>query len=167
MTKAFIGLGSNLGERESHIRRAVEELSKAPRTKFVKISSVYDTAPVGDIDQPRFLNAVACVETDLTAGELLWNLLLIEQRLGRVRTKTRRWGPRTIDLDLLFFGDEVLEEPGLTVPHLEAHTRAFVMAPMAELDPEFVHPTLGETIAVILARLPKETGVRKGGRIWP
>ena len=163
MTKAFIGLGSNLGERESHIRRAVEELSKAPRTKFVKISSVYDTAPVGDIDQPRFLNAVACVETELTAGELLWNLLLIEQRLGRVRTKTRRWGPRTIDLDLLFFGDEVLEEPGLTVPHLEA----FVMAPMAELDPEFVHPTLGETIAVILARLPKETGVRKGGRIWP
>jgi len=167
VTKAFIGLGSNLGERESHIRRAVEELGKAPRTKFVRLSSVYDTDPVGDVDQPRFLNAVAWVESDLSPGELLWNLLLIEKRLGRVRSAARRWGPRTIDLDLIFFGDRVVEEPGLTVPHLEAHNRAFVLAPLAELEPTFVHPTLGETIAVILARLPKESGVHKGGRIWP
>ena len=118
------------------------------------------------MDQPRFLNAVACVATELTAGELLWNLLLVEQRLGRVRAKVKKWGPRTIDLDLLFFGDQVIEEPGLQVPHPEAHLRAFVLTPLAELEPDFVHPTLGETIAAIRLRLPKESGVRKGGRLW-
>jgi 2-amino-4-hydroxy-6-hydroxymethyldihydropteridine diphosphokinase len=167
MTKAFIGLGSNLGEREVHVRRAVGELGKIPRTNFVRVSSVYDTDPVGDVQQPRFLNAVAWVESDLTAGELLWNLLLIEQRLGRVRTKARRWGPRTIDLDLLFFGNEVADEPGLTLPHPEVQNRAFVLAPLAELDPEFLHPILGESVKRLLARLPKESGVRKGDRLWP
>ena len=167
MTKAFIGLGSNLGERETQIRRAVEELGKLPRTKLARVSSLYDTAPVGEVEQPRFLNAVGCVETGLTAGELLWNLLLVEQRLGRVRAKVKKWGPRTIDLDLLFYGDLVVEEPGMTVPHPEAHLRAFVLAPLAELDPDFVHPVLGESVAVILLRLPKEAGVRKGGRLWP
>ncbi|HEY6573018.1 MAG TPA: 2-amino-4-hydroxy-6-hydroxymethyldihydropteridine diphosphokinase [Candidatus Eisenbacteria bacterium] len=167
MTKAFVGLGSNLGEREAQIRRALEELGKLPRTKVLRVSSLYDTEPVGEVEQPRFLNAVACVDTELTAGELLWNLLLVEQRLGRVRAKVKKWGPRTIDLDLLFFGDLVAEEPGLTVPHPEAHLRAFVLAPLAELEPDFVHPILGETIAAILSRLPKESGVRKGGRLWP
>ena len=166
MTRAFIGLGSNLGEREAHILRAVEELGKLPRTSVTRVSSVYDTEPVGEVDQPRFLNAVACVATDLTAGELLWNLLLVEQRLGRVRAKAKKWGPRTIDLDLLFFGDQVIEEPGLQVPHPEAHLRAFVLTPLAELEPDFVHPTLGETIETIRLRLPKESGVRKGGRLW-
>lgn len=166
MTKAFVALGSNLGERETHIRRAVEELGKLPRTKVERVSSLYDTAPIGEVEQPRFLNAVACVETELTAGELLWNLLLVEQRLGRVRAKVKKWGPRSIDLDLLFFGDSVIDEPSLKVPHPEAHLRAFVLAPLAELDPEFVHPVLGETIAAILQRLPKESGVHKGGRLW-
>ena len=166
MTKAFVGLGSNLGERETHIRRAVEELGKLPRTKVARVSSLYDTAPVGEVDQPRFMNAVACVETELTAGELLWNLLLVEQRLGRVRTKVKKWGPRIIDLDLLFFGDSVIDEPTLKVPHPAAHLRAFVLAPLAELDPDFVHPGLGETIAAILNGLPKESGVHKGGRLW-
>jgi len=166
MTKAFIGLGSNLGEREAQIRRALEELGKLPRTSLTRVSSLYDTAPVGDIEQPRFLNAVACVATDLSAGELLWNLLLVEQRLGRVRAKAKKWGPRTIDLDLLFFGDQVIEAPDLHVPHPEAHHRAFVLAPLAELEPDFVHPVFGETIAAMLDRLPPESGVRKGGRLW-
>ena len=166
MTKAFIGLGSNLGEREEQIRRALDELGKLSRTSLTRVSSIYDTAPVGEVEQPRFLNAVASVATELTAGELLWNLLLVEQRLGRARTKVKKWGPRTIDLDLLFYGDLVIDEPGLQVPHAEAHNRAFVLAPLAELEPEFVHPALGETIATILNRLPPESGVRKGGRLW-
>lgn len=167
MTTAYIGLGSNLGEREAQIRSALDALGKLPRSRFVRASSVYDTDPVGDPDQPRFLNAAACVETELTAGELLWNLLLIEQRLGRVRSKSRRYGPRTIDLDLIFYGDQVVEEPGLTVPHPEAHLRAFVLAPLAELAPELVHPAIGEPIVSLLAQLPKDAGVRKGDRIWP
>jgi 2-amino-4-hydroxy-6-hydroxymethyldihydropteridine diphosphokinase len=166
MTRAFIGLGSNLGDREAQIRRAIEEMRRVPRTMVARVSSLYDTAPVGDVDQPRFLNAVAWVETDLTPGELLWNLLLVEQRLGRVRVKAKRWGPRTIDLDLLFYGDQVLEEPGLTLPHPEAHQRAFVLLPMAELDPEYVHPVSGETVAAMLERVPPSAGVRKGGRLW-
>ncbi len=166
MTRAFIGLGSNLGDREAQIRRAIEELRRVPRTMCARVSSLYDTAPVGDVDQPRFLNAVAWVETDLSPGELLWNLLLIEQRLGRVRVKSKRWGPRTIDLDLLFYGDVVLAEPGLTLPHPEAHQRAFVLLPLAELEPDYVHPVSGETVAAMLQRVPKEAGVRKGGRLW-
>lgn len=167
MITIYVGLGSNLGEREALIRGAIEQMGKMPRTRFLKASSVYDTDPVGDPDQPRFLNAVACLETELTPGEVLWNLLLIEQRLGRVRSKTRRWAPRTIDLDLIFYGDQVVEEEGLTVPHPEAHQRAFVLAPLAELAPDLVHPALGERIVTLLAQLPEDAGVRKGDRIWP
>lgn len=167
MIAVYVGLGSNLGEREAQIRSAIEQLGKMPRSRFVKASSVYDTDPVGDPDQPRFLNAVACIETELTPGEVLWNLLLIEQRLGRVRSKTRKWGPRTIDLDLIFYGDQVVEEENLTVPHPEAHLRAFVLAPLAELAPDLVHPALGERVVTLLAQLPSDAGVRKGDRIWP
>jgi 2-amino-4-hydroxy-6-hydroxymethyldihydropteridine diphosphokinase len=164
VTKTFVGLGSNLGEREISIRRAVEEMGKIPRTVFVRVSSLYDTDPVGEVVQPPFLNAVAWLETELTARELLWNLLLIERRLGRVRTM--KWGPRTIDLDLLFFGEAAIDEPGLTVPHPEAHRRGFVLAPLVELDPDFVHPVSGERACKLLRRLPAEPAVRKGGRLW-
>ncbi|HEU4334000.1 MAG TPA: 2-amino-4-hydroxy-6-hydroxymethyldihydropteridine diphosphokinase [Candidatus Eisenbacteria bacterium] len=164
MIKAFVGLGSNLGERELQIRRAVDELAKIPRTTLVRVSSLYDTDPVGEVEQPAFLNAVAWLETELTPRELLWNLLLIEQRMGRVRAQ--KWGPRKIDLDLLFHGSTVLEEPDLVVPHPEAHKRAFVLAPLVELDPDFVHPVTNETVAKTLRRLPPRHAVRKGGRIW-
>jgi 2-amino-4-hydroxy-6-hydroxymethyldihydropteridine diphosphokinase len=164
MTKSFVGLGSNLGERELQIRRAVDELAKIPRTTLVRVSSLYDTDPVGEVEQPAFLNAVAWLETELTPRELLWNLLLIEQRMGRVRAQ--KWGPRKIDLDLLFHGATVLEEPDLVVPHPEAHKRAFVLAPLVELDPDFVHPVTNETVAKTLRRLPPRHAVRKGGRIW-
>lgn len=164
MIKAFVGLGSNLGERELQIRRAVDELAKIPRTTLVRVSSLYDTDPVGEVEQPAFLNAVAWLETELSPRELLWNLLLIEQRMGRVRAQ--KWGPRKIDLDLLFHGSTVLEEPDLVVPHPEAHKRAFVLAPLVELDPDFVHPVTNETVAKTLRRLPPRHAVRKGGRIW-
>jgi 2-amino-4-hydroxy-6-hydroxymethyldihydropteridine diphosphokinase len=163
--RAFIGLGSNLGERESMIRSALDELARLPTTKLVRASSLYDTEPVGDTDQPGFLNAVAELETELTARQLLWNLLLIERRLGRVRT--RHWGPRVIDLDLLLCGNEVLDQPDLKVPHPELLRRSFVLVPLVELDPLIVHPVTGETLLAHLSRLNNaRPPVKKGTRLW-
>jgi len=163
--KAFVGLGSNLGERESMIRLALDDLARLPTTTLVRASSLYDTEPVGDADQPSFLNAVAQLETELTARQLLWNLLLIERRLGRVRT--RHWGPRVIDLDLLLYGSEVLDEPDLKVPHPELIRRSFVLVPLVELDPLVVHPVTGETLLAHLSRLNNaRPPVKKGSRLW-
>ena len=163
--KAFVGLGSNLGERESMIRLALDDLARLPSTTLVRASSLYDTEPVGDAEQPNFLNAVAQLETGLTARQLLWNLLLIERRLGRART--RRWGPRVIDLDLLLHGDEVLDEPDLKVPHPELIRRSFVLVPLVELDPLVVHPVTGETLLAHLSRLHStRPPVKKGSRLW-
>jgi 2-amino-4-hydroxy-6-hydroxymethyldihydropteridine diphosphokinase len=163
--RAFVGLGSNLGEREAMIRAALEELSRLPETTLERASSLYDTEPVGETEQPNFLNAVAQLETGLSARQLLWNLLLIERRLGRVRT--RRWGPRSIDLDLLLYGGEVLDEPGLQVPHPELLRRSFVLVPLVELDPLVVHPVTGETLLAHLSRLSSvRPPVKKGSRLW-
>jgi 2-amino-4-hydroxy-6-hydroxymethyldihydropteridine diphosphokinase len=109
--RAFIGHGSNHGDREANLRQALESLAQAPQTTVVRCSSLYDTEPVGVEDQPHFLNAVAQLETQLTPRQLLWNLMLVERRLGRVRTQ--RWGPRTIDLDLLLYEDVVMDEDDL------------------------------------------------------
>ena len=163
--KAFVALGSNLGEREAMIREALEALAALPQTELLRASSLYDTEPVGDPDQPGFLNAVAELETELTARQLLWNLLLIERRLGRVRT--RHWGPRVIDLDLLLYGSEVLDEPDLKVPHPELIRRSFVLVPLVELDPLVVHPVTGETLLAHLSRLNNaRPPVKKGSRLW-
>jgi 2-amino-4-hydroxy-6-hydroxymethyldihydropteridine diphosphokinase len=162
---AYVGLGSNLGERESMIRLALDDLTRVPVTQLVRASSLYDTEPMGDVEQPNFLNAVAQLETELTARQLLWNLLLIERRLGRVRT--RRWGPRTIDLDLLLFGQQVVDEPDLTVPHPELLRRSFVLVPLVELDPLLVHPVTGETLVAHLSRLKNaRPPVKRGSRLW-
>jgi len=163
--KAYVGLGSNLGEREAMIRLALDDLARLPSTKLVRASSLYDTEPVGDVDQPNFLNAVAQLETDLTARQLLWNLLLIERRLGRVRT--RPWGPRTIDLDLLLFGDQIVDEPDLRIPHPEILRRSFVLVPLVELDPLLVHPVTGETLVAHLSRLSNSRPpIKRGSRLW-
>jgi 2-amino-4-hydroxy-6-hydroxymethyldihydropteridine diphosphokinase len=163
--RTFVGLGSNLGERESMIRRALDELARLPSTTLVRASSLYDTEPVGDPDQPGFLNAVVELETELTARQLLWNLLLIERRLGRVRS--RHWGPRVIDLDLLLHGDEVLDLPDLKLPHPELIRRSFVLVPLVELDPLLVHPVTGETMLAHLSRLKNgRPPVKKGSRLW-
>lgn len=163
--RAFVGLGSNLGEREIMIRAALEEMTRLPGTTLTRASSLYDTEPVGDTEQPNFLNAVAELETELPARQLLWNLLLIEKRLGRVRT--HRWGPRSIDLDLLLYGDEVLDEPDLQVPHPGLLRRSFVLVPLVELDPLVVHPVTGETLLAHLSRLTNaRPPVKKGNRLW-
>lgn len=164
--KAYVGLGSNLGEREATIRSALDQLSRLPETQLVQVSSLYDTAPVGELDQPNFLNAVVVLETGLDARSLFWNMLLIERRLGRVRQPSRRFGPRTIDLDLLMFGDEVIDLPDLQVPHPEMPRRAFVLVPLVEVDPHAVHPGLGLTMSELLSRLDPRPAVKRMSRLW-
>jgi 2-amino-4-hydroxy-6-hydroxymethyldihydropteridine diphosphokinase len=162
--KTYIGLGSNLGEREAQIRMALDDLARLPASRLIRASSLYDSEPVGEVDQPNFLNAVAELETELTARQLLWNLLLIERRLGRVRTQ--RWGPRSIDLDLLLFGSLVVDEPDLQVPHPELTKRSFVLVPLVELDPLLAHPITGETLLNHLAWLKTPPPVKRGTRLW-
>ena len=163
--KAFIGLGSNLGEREAMIRLALDDLARLSSTRLVRASALYDTEPVGEVDQPNFLNAVAQIDTELTARQLLWNLQLIEKRLGRVRSQ--RYGPRTIDLDLLLYGNLVVDEPDLKVPHPELVRRSFVLVPLVELDPLLVHPETGETLVTHLASLNNtRPPVKRGNRLW-
>jgi 2-amino-4-hydroxy-6-hydroxymethyldihydropteridine diphosphokinase len=164
--KAFIGLGSNLGEREAMIRMALDDLARLTGTRLVRASSLYDTEPVGDVEQPNFLNAVAQIDTELTPRQLLWNLMLIEKRLGRVRSSARRFGPRAIDLDLLLYGNVIIEEPDLRVPHPELTRRSFVLVPLVELDPLLVHPATGETLLNHLSRLDDRPPVRRGNRLW-
>ena len=140
MPRAYVGLGSNLGDREATLGAALDLLGR--RVDLVAVSTVRETDPWGDADQPRYLNAVAAVDTDLSPRRLLEVLLGVERELGRERTG-RRYGPRTIDLDLLVYGDEVVDEPGLTVPHPRLHERRFVLEPLAELDPALVVPGRG------------------------
>jgi 2-amino-4-hydroxy-6-hydroxymethyldihydropteridine diphosphokinase len=162
--RAFIGLGSNLGDREANLRQALESLAQAPQTTVVRASSLYDTEPIGVEDQPHFLNAVAQLETQLTPRQLLWNLMLVERRLGRVRTQ--RWGPRTIDLDLLLYEDVVMEEDDLELPHPELAKRSFVLVPLVELEPLLPHPVTGETMLSLLQRLGARPLAKHGSRIW-
>ena len=162
--RAFIGLGSNLGEREATVRAALEQLAQVPDTSLLRVSSLYDTEPVGPEEQPDFVNAVAQVDTGLSARQLLWNLLLIEKRLGRVRAQ--KWGPRTIDLDLLLFGDQVIDDDDLRVPHPEITRRAFVLAPLAELEPGLIHPLTGQSIGAHLSQLHTRPPVRRPTRLW-
>ena len=151
MTRAYVGLGANLGDREAMLRSALEQLAAEPGIEVVAVSKLRDTDPVGITDQPRFLNAAAAVETGLSAGDLLDRLLGIERRLGRTR-EGPRFGPRTIDLDLLLYGDEQIDDPGLEVPHPRLHERLFALEPLADLDPDLVVPGRG-ALADIVAGL--------------
>jgi 2-amino-4-hydroxy-6-hydroxymethyldihydropteridine diphosphokinase len=138
--RAYVGLGSNLGDREATIRRAVELLGARPGIEVLAVSTLRETDPVGYEDQPRFLNGVAALEVDLPARGLLDELLAAERELGRDRSREQRWGPRTIDLDLLLYGHETVDEPGLTVPHPRLAERQFVLEPLCELDPDLTLP---------------------------
>jgi len=142
MARAYIGLGANLGDREVTLPSAVAALDATEGVQVVAVSSFRETEPVGYLDQPTFLNGAAAVETTLSPRELLDALLAVERSLGRTR-EGPRFGPRTIDLDLLLYGDESVDEPGLTVPHPRLHERAFALEPLAELDPGLVVPGHG------------------------
>ena len=150
--RAFIGAGANLGEPVRQIRQAQKQLEKALGVKFLAASSFYRTQPVGPVEQPPFINAVFSLDCEIGPRELLALLLDIEQKMGRVRKE--RWGPRVIDLDLLFYGDAVIREKGLEAPHPRLHERRFVLAPLAEIAPGFVHPVLQKTVSELLAGLP-------------
>ena len=158
--RAYVGLGANLGDREDTIRRAVALVDDLPGVSVVGVSSLRETEPWGPVEQPRYLNGAVAVETDLPPRELLEALLDVERRLGRARDDEERWGPRTIDLDLLLYGDLVLDQPGLDVPHPRLHERRFALEPLAELAPDVLVPGRG-TAAELLRVLdtpPQETG---------
>jgi len=150
MTKAFVGIGSNLGEREAYVRRALELLAAEEGIEVVAVSELRETEPVGPVEQRPFVNGAALLATELSPQDLLGRLLAIEQRLGRVRNE--RFGPRTIDLDLLVYGDQVIDEPGLTVPHPRLHERRFALEPLADLASDLVVPGKGP-ISALLAEL--------------
>ena len=137
--RAYVGLGSNLGDREATLLRALELLAAEPGLTVAAVSEFRDTEPVGYIEQPRFLNGVVAVDTELSARELLDRLLGVERSLGR-RRNGPRFGPRTVDLDLLLYGDATIDEAGLSVPHPRLGERRFVLEPLAELDPALTLP---------------------------
>lgn len=151
-TDAYIALGSNQGDRELNLLRAVAEIGTLRASKVTGLSPFYSTSPVGNTDQPHFHNAVLRLATSLTPRELLTSLLDIETaRFGRTRTVP--WGPRTMDLDLLLYGDEVLDEEGLVVPHPRMLERRFVLQPLCDLAPELVHPVAKRTVQELLSAL--------------
>jgi 2-amino-4-hydroxy-6-hydroxymethyldihydropteridine diphosphokinase len=152
MARAFVGLGSNLGDRESTLRAAVGRLRAMRETEVQRVSTFRNTEPVGFVDQPRFLNGAVELETTLSARMLLGALLELERAFGRDRTTARPQGPRTLDLDLLLYGDETISEQGLEVPHPRLHERKFVLEPLAELDPELEVPGYGP-VQILLAKL--------------
>lgn len=152
MGKAWIGIGTNQGDRKRMVRQALRLLSEVVRVEAV--SRPRRTKPWGVTKQPDFINLAVRVETALPPDSLLEKLLSIETALGRVRAE--RWGARSIDLDLLFYGKEVINTPRLTLPHPELQRRRFVLEPLCDLDPELVHPLLGKTIRELLAAVPLE-----------
>lgn len=148
---AYIGIGSNVGDKQGNCRRAIEALGSDPRNRLVRCSPLYNTEPVGKTDQDWFVNGVVSLKTSMEPRELLEFLVSIERKMGRVREE--KWGPRTIDLDILFYGDEILNETDLRVPHPRLHERRFVLVPLKDVAPDLVHPVLGKAVSRVLAEL--------------
>lgn len=149
MAKTYISVGSNIGNRLENCRKAVSAVADIARVTAV--SSVYETEPVGPKDQPDFINCAVEIETDLPPRKLLAELLSIEDALGRVRKE--RWRERAVDLDIIFYGSLVMNSDDLTIPHPRAHLRRFVLEPLAEIDPAFVHPVLGASVSELLEKV--------------
>ena len=152
---AFVGLGGNVGDAAAALRAAFAELDALPGTRLLRVSRLYRTPAWGVEDQPDFVNAAAMLETGLDAQALLGHLLAIERAHGRERADDRRWGPRTLDLDLLLYADATIDEPGLRVPHPRLHLRAFALRPLVEIAPDATIPGIGRA-ADALAHLPDD-----------
>jgi 2-amino-4-hydroxy-6-hydroxymethyldihydropteridine diphosphokinase len=162
--RAVIAMGSNLGDRLDYLQGGLDGLFDAPRITFVAVSPVFQTSPVGGPDQPAYLNAVLIADTSLPACALLERCHSVEAAFGRVRTEV--WGPRTLDLDLIVYGDEVSDSPELTLPHPRAHERAFVLAPWYAIDPEARIPGRGR-VADLLAGIGTAGVVRMDTMLHP
>jgi 2-amino-4-hydroxy-6-hydroxymethyldihydropteridine diphosphokinase len=156
---AYIGIGSNLGDKLNHCEKAISEISRIDRHKLLAKSSLFKTQPIGHASQDWFVNGVIKIETDLEPPELFRTLKTIESRLGR--TKTFRWGPRTIDLDLLFFDDIEIHTEELQIPHPQIQNRQFVLVPLAEIDRHLIHPVFKKTIQELLNNLKEDQGVER------
>ncbi len=156
---AYLGLGSNLGDRLTQLKQAMDLLHHTSGIRVNRISSVYETHPVGYLDQPCFYNAVIEVQTTLPPEKLLFTILQTEQKLHRVREV--RWGPRTIDIDILLYGDRVIEQEDLQVPHPRMKERAFVLAPLSELAGSRIIPGTGQTVEQLLQELPPGQKIRR------
>ncbi len=173
--RAFIGLGTNLGDRVANYRQAIQQIGLLPQSRIVRLSSIYETEPVGEV-KGLFLNGVVELETELAADVLMRRLLSIERKMGRrpskrrnARAAPRQYRPRTIDLDLLFFDREIIHTSTLTVPHPRLHERRFVLAPMAELAPALIHPELNVSISELLAGLksPQRVSLARADLLRP
>lgn len=155
MAKATIGIGSNLGDRQANLRLAEEGLALLPGTTVIATSRHYETAPVGPVQQQgMFLNGAVLIETTLSPAELLTGMQAIEARAGRLSREARvHWGPRELDMDILFYDDQIIQSDTLNIPHPQLHKRWFVLRPLADIAPEWVHPVLGKTVSELLEKL--------------
>lgn len=154
--KLVLSLGSNLGNRYVYLAFAKREITEAFQTTITS-AQCYETPPWGEENQSNFLNTAVALEVDLPIYSILAKLQQIENNLGKVKIK--KWGPRSIDLDILFYGSEIISDPLLNVPHPHLHTRAFVLAPLVDILPEFIHPTLGLSITELLSQIPNDTNL--------
>jgi 2-amino-4-hydroxy-6-hydroxymethyldihydropteridine diphosphokinase len=151
---AYIGIGSNLGDKRRYCNQAVERIKRLPNSELLKKSNWYMTEPVGVDGQDWYMNGAVSLATETPARDLLNHLLTIEKKMGRVRN--RRWDPRTIDLDLLMYGQDIIEEDFLKVPHPLMHLRRFVLVPLVQIAPDLLHPVLGVAVSELLGRLSED-----------